>query len=340
MRSALSQLTSTARRAAVLALGLGLVACMAPGATTRPSSDTGTGPGPVARFSRGDFLESVAVAADGTLFINAMRPNGDTQLVRLKPGQAPEVFATLPNVGGVALAADGTPYVSVTSFGNKGNKPGVWKVDPSTGKLSRVVDLPQGAFPNGLTFDLAGNLFIADSALSTLWRIAPGASEAEPWLQHDMLAPLPQLQGIPGANGVKFFKGALYVSNSARGTLVRVPVEAGGKAGQPALHAQVEGPDDFAVDEQGGLYITQHLRNALVYVPPSGGAVSRTVADTQQGLWGPTAAAFGRTPGDETYLYVVTDGDWYQSVLSGKQDALKDSLVVRLNAGARGLAQP
>jgi hypothetical protein len=322
------------RAVSALVLALALAACdeeVTPSEQTTPrvrSSEV------VARFAPGTFLENVASAADGTLFITAMHPDGRSELLRLKPGQAPESVVPMEDIGSAVVAPDGTLYFTITAFSRKGNLPQVHRVSAS-GERTTLATLPANAFPNGLTLDARGNLFVADSALSRVWRIPAGGTQAEVWLEHELLAPG---QGLPGANGVKLWQGALYVSNSASGNLLRIPLAQDGSALTPVVHARVEGPDDFAVDRYGGLYVTQHIGNSLTYVAPAGDS-SQVLAGTAEGLWGPTAAAFDRRSNQETFLYVVTDGNFFGSLLApqtGGNPNLEETLVVRFDVGVRG----
>lgn len=172
------------------------------------------------------------------------------------------------------------------------------------GSSDVVATFPNPSVPNGITFDEAGILYAADSGFGKVWRIDVGTGEVESWLESDLLAPQGP-QGIPGANGLKFFGPDLFVVNSSSGDFVRVPVNEDGSASEPEVVTSGVTGDDFAFDPDGNAFITTHPFNTVLKVAPDG---SKTVVgNAENGIIGPTAAAFG-VAGDETGLYVVTDG--------------------------------
>ncbi|MFM9555192.1 hypothetical protein SAMN04487980_1002303 [Streptomyces sp. cf124] len=99
------------------------------------------------------------------------------------------------------------------------------------GTPRRVAALPTDGLPNGLALDPAGStLYVADSSKSTVWAVPASGGKATAWLTDPALSPDPS---VPfGANGLRFHRGAVWVSNSAQGTLLRIPVTAtGARAG-------------------------------------------------------------------------------------------------------------
>ncbi|MDP9365518.1 MAG: ester cyclase, partial [Chloroflexota bacterium] len=229
-------------------------------------------------------MESVAVAADGTIYVTAV--GGEIRTVAADGTWA--TFARFAFVGNLAAAADGALYA--TAADAPGAPIAVWRFEPGRdpecwGTLAGAVG------PNGIALDDRGNVFVADSTLGVVWRIPTGGGEATRWAASDLLAPRPFLATFPGANGVELFGGALYVSNPDRMTIVRVPVLADGTAGEPEVWASGVGIDDFAFDVRGNLYGTTHPFNTVVRVRPDG--TRETVAAAAEGVVGPTAAAFG-----------------------------------------------
>ena len=97
-----------------------------------------------------------------------------------------------------------------------------------------------------------------------------------------------------GPNGIKVFKGEVYVSHSAAGTILAIPILRNGTAGEPRIHAHLPAPsgcDDFSFDVHGALYCATNPFRTLVKVNQDGSTeVLLTSAD---GLDGPTATAFG-----------------------------------------------
>jgi hypothetical protein len=80
-------------------------------------------------------------------------------------------------------------------------------------------------------------LYIADTGNAKIYRLAPGASAAELYLEH---------RNLTGIDGITFLNGTLYVNSVFFNKLWRVPVGADGKPGTPVdiwMDAPVKGPD-------------------------------------------------------------------------------------------------
>src|SRR6476646_934364 len=80
-------------------------------------------------------------------------------------------------------------------------------------------------------------LYITDTVPGRIFRLAPGASTAELYLEHRVLN---------GVDGITFLEGTMYVNNVFFNKLYRIPVDAAGKPGAPVdiwMDAPVMGPD-------------------------------------------------------------------------------------------------
>jgi sugar lactone lactonase YvrE len=80
-------------------------------------------------------------------------------------------------------------------------------------------------------------LYITDTATGRIYRLSPGASTAELYLEHLTLR---------GVDGITFLDGTLYVNNVIFNKLYRIPVDAAGKPGTPVdiwMDQPVKGPD-------------------------------------------------------------------------------------------------
>ena len=93
-------------------------------------------------------------------------------------------------------------------------------------------------FPNALTFDQRGNLYVTDSFGGAVWRFASGRAgrlharhAGQPWARHQLLAPAPDDPfgfPLPGANGIAFAPpNRLYVANTEKGLVAEVPINVG-----------------------------------------------------------------------------------------------------------------
>lgn len=295
----------------------------------------------VFNFTPGDFVESVALDREGNVYASVTGKER-ARVWRLgKDGQTRDFFV-LPEgyqAGNLVFDTQGTLYLTAGPSGLSPRtatqaRPSLWRITPE-GAGTMLAGFPAGANPNGITINDEGELFVADSNLGRMWRIDPVAARAEVWLDHPLLKP--SGTGLPGANGLKFFGSALYVSNSDTGNIIRIPVNASGKAGMPNIFVSRLPTDDFAFDERGNLYVTTHLFNSVVRVTPRG--VKTVLATEAQGVVGPSNAAFGVGPG-ASELYVVTDGGLFATFL-GRQDPSKLSpKLLKLDIGVKGLTLP
>lgn len=264
-------------------------------------------------YGEGVGFESVRAGPDGTLYlaanigldfnssdyfhaahgeIIARRPDGSERLLFTTP-----VGAT---AGVIAIAADGTLYMT-----SNGRQPGIWRVTPN-GDATKITTLPTGAWPNGIDFGPDGMLYSADSSLAQVWRIDPATGRAEVALRDARLAARPFIALAPGANGLHFAGRDMIVTVSDSTEVLKYPLGNDGHFGAPTLVARGIPGDDFAIGQDGSLFVATHPYNTLVRVAADG---HRTIiADSRQYIVGATDASFGRTPSDRDTLYVATDG--------------------------------
>lgn len=136
-----------------------------------------------------------------------------------------------------------------------------------------------------------------------------------------------------GVNGLRFYDGFLYFTNTQHETLVKVAVNSKGEAvGNYTIMAQGGfGPDDIAIDDHGDVYVTSYTqgKNGVAFIPREGG-----VATYITGMPGPTSCAFGRTAVDRDVLYVSTSGGDYE-YLPGKPVTMSGK-ILRVEVGRRG----
>jgi streptogramin lyase len=193
--------------------------------------------------------ESLAAAPDGTLIVGSA---STPYVYKIKPGSmTPEVFidasAEGPGTfffgqlvdGGTVWSCMLTPVAGVTPVQRHTSLIGS---DLATGKRTLRWDLP-GA--NSTCNDMAVGpdkaLYISDTANAKIFRLAPGATSAELWLDH---------RNVTGIDGLTFLNGVLYYNSVFFNNLYRVPVDAQGKAGTPVqiwMDAPVKGIDGMRI---------------------------------------------------------------------------------------------
>lgn len=255
----------------------------------------------------GQTPENLAIDRDGTIYISLAFAS---QILRISPDGTQTTLA-LPTAGGitVGVAIDhrngGGLDVAVRSQDD--SAAGIWRVSTATfDRPVRIAALPAQSFPNGITFDAHGNLYVADSTLARIWRLAPGASQAEVWAAGPLLAPTgASFMGfpLPGANGIKLRQDIVYVSNTATKNILTIPIGHDGSAGETHVAFHGIEADDFAFATNGDLYVAENPPSRLVRVTPAGDVT--TLAIAADGLDNPSAVAFGTLPGERHLLYVT-----------------------------------
>jgi len=258
--------------------------------------------------------ESIVIDVEGNTYISLaltgeirkIAADGTQSTLALLPIGPPLTFCGpfFNAVTGITLDHHDNLYVSVVSCELESR--GVWRVSTEDGSAEILATLPLASIPNGIAWR-RGSVYVADSSLPRIWRVPEDGGTAEVWLEDPLLAGvLAPGMPLPGANGLQIFRSEVYVSNSSRETILAIPFEPDGSAGEIRIHAVMPtgaGCDDFALDVHGSIYCTTDPTNLLVRLDPDGTTeILLTAAD---GLDGPTAATFGRTGHDRFNLYVT-----------------------------------
>jgi hypothetical protein len=242
-------------------------------------------PAIVAAFdpAAGELPEGVATK-DGFAYVG-FAPLGEIAKVDLRTGTR-AYFAKLPkpvpNKGfmtGLSFGPDGMLYAALVSF-DPSVQPGIYRVPQAGGDASLFAKDSKMAFPNGLVFDAAGNLFVTDSAAGTIFEITRSGT-VSPWAVSPLLAGDPAQCGgsgnpFPiGANGLVERDGAFLATNTDKGSIVRIPIGAGGSAGAPAVAigpdcAALAGADGLTLDARRDLIVAVNRQDKMVRVDKSG----------------------------------------------------------------------
>jgi sugar lactone lactonase YvrE len=174
--------------------------------------------------------------------------------------------------------------------------PGIYKIPAGGGNVTTpFASDPQMIFPNGIDFDAQGNLMVADSATGIIFKVTP-AGQVSKWLQD------PELSGSPacpaplpfpiGANGIVVTPSDVFVSNTAKGSIVRIAVNNGaaGPVSTIVKDCQWVGFDGIARDKDGTLLAVQNgVGGKLVRITTSGNV---SVLAQNDPLDGPGSVAF------------------------------------------------
>ena len=261
-------------------------------------------------FAAHETPENLAIGSDGSIYASLAYAS---QVRRIAP-DGTQARVALPTGGGIVVGVAVDRRAQALDVAVRSARPeaaGIWQIALAGFGGARVprrlAALPVASFPNGISFDARGALYVADSSLGRIWRVLPGARRATVWSADPLLrANGTAFRGFPfpGANGVHPWHGALYVSNTARGTIVRIPLRPDGSAGRAAVRfAGVQAVDDFTFDARGTVYVAANAANELLRLAPDGGrAVVATRA--RDGLDNPSAVAFG-VGAHRTDLYIA-----------------------------------
>jgi sugar lactone lactonase YvrE len=310
----------------------------------------------------GDTPSGVAVDKPGNVYVSVREPPpgpgllGRSMIYKYARDGSPSFFANMGSkavVYGLAVTPNGDLYVAMAT----GPDHGVYMLDRK-GNAELLPGSDGIVFPNGLAFDDRGNLYVTESYSGSpgnygpggVWRIAPGG-EAKVWVQHVLLtgggsSPI-------GANGIGYYHGDLFVTNTNKRTVVRIPVAKDGSAGGPevwkelgpvagslpALSAFPIMPDGLALDVHGNLYMTILTRHAIVRVNADDRTQETVAVLGSPGpapsaqLDFPASLAFGTGAGEQQNLFVTNLG-WTKNYVPSL--TWPGAALVKVHAGVPG----
>ncbi|MFJ3906986.1 SMP-30/gluconolactonase/LRE family protein [Streptomyces vinaceus] len=287
------RLPRLATTATVVAAAFTLLAPTAASAGEATLSDPRT----VAHFqySAGETPENIALEPDGSANLTLSYAR---KVVRVDKHGASRLLAVLPEVPnaaprfgrpvvlGIVRAKDGTLYVN---YATGTSQTGIWRIGPHGGTPTQIAQLPADSLPNGLALDEKLRVFyVADSTRGVVWRVPLKGGTATTWAAGTALQELPG--GFLGANGIKVHNGAVWVSNTDRQTLLRIPVGRDGGAGTIETRATgLVDIEDFDFTGQDDTVLAALQGDEVALVRPNG--THAIVLTSPDGLSSPTAVA-------------------------------------------------
>jgi sugar lactone lactonase YvrE len=255
----------------------------------------------------GELPEGVAADRHGNLYVSMPRlgevrkiaPDGSQALLaELEPGALGPL--------GLAVDREGSVYAAVTSFDPASH--GVWRLRTTT-----MVRLPGSwniTFPNAIAFAPEQDaLYVTDTFRGAVWRI-PRDGSAELWVEDELLrgTGVIRADGLPlGANGIAYSRQTLFVANTDKGLVARIPVQPDGSAGEPSLFAEdaaLFSIDGLAADATGNLYAAVIGFHRIMRISRDGASLT-PVATVAEGVDCPASIAFGRRGADRLAVFVT-----------------------------------
>ena len=251
-----------------------------------PLSDSGDGAGPGMTLSVVKFFDSAAgELPDGLAVFNGeiyVSFSGTGAIVNVHPDGTSRPYAQLPVVAGkgrtlgLAFDAAGNLYAAHTASSPPSpvtSPAGIFRIPVGGTDGGIVTGAPWAAGatpalmknPSGLVFDDAGNLYVTDTGGSIYKIPLAGGSVAAPWTADAKLGSTGACPGVvvtpTGANGVAFDAAgqAVFVTNSDRGAIVKIPVTVAGAAAASfdvvADCAQLKGADGLRIDARDQSFV-------------------------------------------------------------------------------------
>lgn len=274
----------------------------------------------VGTLPKGHFLENVTADGQGALFMTdyvgrtILRYRGDDGLRLIRALDLYPVGIEQAETGFVVSA-----HSESLLDGTAGTGPNLILEMTADGRVSDSFAVPGALFLNGIERLEGSQFLVADSLRGVVFLVNTKENASRIWLQDVRLEPADPASHVPAANGIKIRDGLAYISNSARGFLLSVPVD---DPRPETLEIVLEDTviDDFVFAEDGTLFATTHSKDVLRISPDFQVGI---FANEMQGIAGGTAAEI-LEEADGSFLYVVGDGGLFEGL------ELQAPAVVRL----------
>jgi len=288
------------------------------------------------QVEKGIELENIAVRSNGEILACGV---GRPALYQFNPETSAGLSDSITIPGATSLfgIAETSHDVFAVAAGNwtrgKILTPGTfstWIVNFKSPEpiISKIVDFPQAAFLNGMTAippqspNENSTFLVSDTATGRIYHVHPTTSMIETVLAIDVTTNTTTTPCAPqaGVNGIRYnrFDQTLYYTNTIKGVFCKVKLaisypEVGGLSSlsingpYTVIASRIPG-DDFAVTPDGTAYIGANPVNTVFKVTPTGNMTIFAGGMNETVVAGATSAAFGRTLGLGSVLYVSTNG--------------------------------
>lgn len=273
----------------------------------------------------GELPEGVDVDSSGNLYVTLGPPffavgaglfDSYGAVVKIRPdGTRQKLLESPTGPAPAGIVVDGAGRVVFARPDPGGPDGGLYAL--LDGQEHRIPGTGGMVVPNGLALARDASIFATDSILGHIVRVPADArttspsAQAEVWLAHELLRGCDAGDNAVGANGIAFHRRDVYVANTSRGALLRVPVARDGSPGRPRLvagdpscdPAGLSGLDGVAVDARGRVYAAVVLQDKLVRIDPRTGSWTELLTG-EDGLWNPASIAFGTAGPTRDKLFI------------------------------------
>ncbi|NNE02891.1 MAG: SMP-30/gluconolactonase/LRE family protein, partial [Eudoraea sp.] len=246
-------------------------------------------------------------------------------------------FSFTKGIEGPAVNSDGTLFA--VNFKEEGT---IGMVD-AEGKGEVFLSLPEGSIGNGIRFNEAGTMFIADYAGHKVYKVLKNSREVHVWAENPEMSQPNDL--AIGSNGILYLsdpdwannsgriwmvsaKGTIHLLEDAMGTTNGIEVSPDGKVlyvnesaqrqvwkydiksdgtitnKSPLISFEDFGLDGMRCDSQGNLYITRYDKGSVVIVSPKGEIIKEVFLQGKK----PSNIAFGGVDGKTCFVTLADRG--------------------------------
>lgn len=282
------------------------------------------------QFPKGSWIENLAVRSDGDLLLDTMSTPSLYLLDPRANQPEPRLLYTFPEALGVLGITEMQPDVFYAITGNFSLTTGsygpgtyaLWEVElkghhENTKAFPRkVTDMAEAGLLNSvipLHDDGRGDIvLISDSNNGVVWQVNVKTAE------YSILMDFPEMKFPSGAalpigiNGFRIRDGHLYWANSEQNLFCRVKIDCNGKAIDEVevLVKNITFIDDFELDRAGTAWVALDTSWEIGTIGADKRHEVTVVLGSSDELTvaGPTSVRFGRGPGFENTLFVVTSG--------------------------------
>jgi sugar lactone lactonase YvrE len=253
----------------------------------------------LAAYPKNTWLENLVVGPNGALYATNYL---EGKVFKIAADGEKEVYAAIDGkIAGIAVYHKN--QFLVTGW-DKQAKPAIFKIDGKS-SVSKLLNIDGGMFPNGIVHLESDKYLVADSYAGCIWQYDAASNIVSVWLKDKLLERSSGKSQYPAANGLKMYDGNLYVSNTEKQILVKVPMS-GFKARAPSLFIDKVNIDDFAFDGSGNIYAATNVYNGVIKITPD--KQITIVADLSSGVAGSTSVVIAKNSVGAWVLYVATNG--------------------------------